>query len=511
MKRTLAMAAFGLTLSFAAMAPALADGKSLYFGISAEPSTLDPSINAGTSARTIRLAIHRGLLNYDANGALSPELAVSYNVSADGRTYTFKLRDAKFHNGSSVTSADVKASFERILAATSKATYKNELSVIESIDADDPKTVVFKLKTPFAPFMHYLALPESAILPAAWIAAEASNPNAAPIGAGPFKFASWEHGREIVVTKFIGYYKAGKPKVDEVHYVFYADENTRVNAIRSGDADIIDYVPWKDASTLEADSKLHLVSTTGPFMMLQFNTKFEPFSKPDVRKAIAYAIDRKVIINTGFDGRGTPLFGIPIPKGYPGYTQKGEDAFEYSPAKAKQLLAKAGYPNGFKARLLATSQYGFHKNTAIAVQSELAKIGIRVELDLPDWSSRIAKNTKGDYDFLVAGSAGDITDPDWLSNFYYGGSNLVRLNNSAYFNDPKINELLDTGRVTVDPVKRKSIYEAFVERANELSPIVYLMSREQSYAVSNKVTGFKNMPGFLSFQSGFTIEDVAIK
>ena len=511
MKRILKMLALGVTLSFASMTPALAEGKSLYFGISGEPSTLEPSINAGTPARTIRLAIHRGLLNYDANGGLSPELAETYSVSADGKAYTFKLREAKFHNGSPVTSADVKASFERILAPTSKATYKNELSVIESIAADDPKTVIFKLKTPFAPFIHYLALPESAILPAAWIRAEASNPNATPVGAGPFKFGSWSRGREIVVTKFSGYYKAGKPKLDEVHYAFYADENTRVNAIRSGDADIIDYVPWKDASTLEADSKLHLDSTTGPFMMLQFNTSFEPFSKPEVRKAIAYAIDRKVIINTAFDGRGTPLFGVAIPKGYPGYSQKAESAFEYSQAKAKQMLADAGYPNGFKARLLSTAQYGFHKNTAIAVQSELAKIGIQVELDLPDWTTRIAKNTKGDYDFLVAGTAGDITDPDWLSNFYYGGTNLVRLNNSAHFNDPKINELLDAGRVAVDSAKRKSIYEAFVDRANDLSPFVYLMWRDQSYAVSNKVTGFKNMPGFLSFQSGFTIEDASVK
>jgi glutathione transport system substrate-binding protein len=514
MKRHLIGLGLGLGLATALMASvsgAAAAGKTLYFGMSGEPSTLEPSVNAGTPARTIRLAIHRGLLNYGADGKLSNELASNYTISDDGKTYTFKLRDAKFHDGSPVTAADVKATFDRILAPDSKATYKNDLAVITTVATPDDKTVVFVLSTSFAPFVHYLALPESAVLPKSWIAAAAANPNLPPVGAGPFKFAGWSKGREVVVKKFDAYYKAGKPKLDEVHYAFYADENTRVNALRSGDADIIDYVPWKDADTIDNDPKLHLQSTTGPFMMLQFNTHFEPFSKPEVRQAIAYAIDRKVIINTAFDGRGTPLYGIAIPKGYPGYSDKSENAFRYDPAKAKELLAKAGYPNGFKARLLSTAQYGFHKNTAVAVQAELAKIGITAELDLPDWSTRIAKNTKGDYDFLVAGTAGDITDPDWLSNFFYGGGNLVRLNNSAYFNDTKINELLDDGRVTVDPAKREAIYKAFVDRAIETSPFVYLMWRDQSYGVSDKVKGFTNMPGFLSFQSGFTVEDTSVE
>lgn len=158
-------------------------------------------------------------------------------------------------------------------------------------------------------------------------------------------------------------------------------------------------------------------------------------------------------------------------------------------------------------RLLATSQYSFHQNTAIAIQSELAKIGIKVTLDLPDWASRMSKTNNGDYDFTVLGSLGEITDADWLSNYYYGGDKLVRTNNSPYFNDAKINELLDKGRSTVDKAERAKIYDEFVDRALELSPLVYFMWREQSYAVKKGVTGFTNMPGFLTFQSGFSIEN----
>lgn len=511
MKKSVLGLIFALASSVSAHQALAAEGGTLYFGLSGEPSTLDSTINAGTPARTIRLAIHRGLVNYGADGKLSQELAQSYEVSTDALTYTFKLRDAKFHDGSPVTAQDVKASIERIIAADSKATYRNELGVIKAIDTPDAKTVKLTLSKPFVPLIHYLALPESAIVPAAWIRDHGKDPNATPIGAGPFKFSAWERGRELTVEKFDGYYKQGRPHLDDVHYVFYADENTRVNALKSSDVDIIDYVPWKDAASIEADSNLKLASTTGPFMMLQFNTKFEPFSKPEVRQAVSYAIDRATVINTAFNGRGTPIYGIAVPEGYMGYSKEKANYFSYDLAKAKALLAKAGYPNGFEARLLSTAQYGFHNNTAIAVQAELAKIGIKAKLDLPDWSGRIAKNNAGDYDFLVAGTAGDIADPDWLSNFFYGGQQLVRLNNSAYFNDSAINDLLDKGRVTLDTAERGKIYGQFVERALEQSPFVYLMWRDQSFGLRKNVKGFTNIPGFLTFQSGITVEDTELE
>lgn len=505
LRLALATSFLGLTAT-----AAMADG-TLYFGLSGEPSTLDTIVQPGTSGRTVKLAIHRGLVNYGIDGKISPELAESYEVSPDAKEFTFHLRAAKFHDGSDVTAADVKASLEHMLDPAGKAAFRNELSIISKIETPDQKTVKLTLSKPSVALVDYLALPESVIVPAAWLAKNAGNPTATPVGAGPFKFASWTRGREIVVQKFDGYYKQGKPDLDEVHYVFYSDENTRVNALKSGDVDIIDYVPAKDAADLEKGPETQLLRNTGPFMGLQFNTKFEPFSKPEVRQAIAYAVDRSVIINTAFNGLGSPIYGIAIPKGYMGYSDAKANYFKHDVAKAKELLTKAGYPNGFEVRLLATSQYSFHQNTAIAIQSELAKIGIKVTLDLPDWASRMAKASTADYDFTVLGSLGEITDADWLSNYYYGGDKLVRTNNSPYFNDPQINELLDTGRATVDKAEREKIYDKFVDRALELSPLVYFMWREQNYAIKKGVTGFTNMPGFLTFQSGLSIENTKVE
>lgn len=484
-------------------------GGSLIFGLSGEPTAMDPLVQNGTHGRTIKLSLYRGLVNYDKDGKLNPELAESYTVSADKKTYTFKLRDAKFHNGDPVTAEDVKYTFARVANPKNNATFRNELSVIDKIEAVDHKTVAITLKEPSAPFIHYLALPESVIVSKKWTEEKNGDLNAAPMGAGPYQFVKWTKGQEFVVKKFEGYYKQDKPKLDTIRFVFYPDENTRVNALKAGDVDLIDTVPWKDAVALEQDPKLKLDSVSGPFMQLQFNTQFAPFSDPRVRKAISYAIDRSTIINTAFNGRGKPIYGMAIPQGYMGYDEKYENYFEHNIEKAKKLLAEAGYPNGFKARLLATSQFAYHQQTAVAVQSELKKVGIEVELDLPDWATRVKKNTEGSYDFVVAGTAGDITDADWLSNFYTGGP--ARLNNSAFFDDAEINKLLIDGRKEQDETKRKIIYNQLIHRALELSPFVYLTWREQGYGMKAEVGGFKNMPGFLSFQSGITLEDAFMK
>ncbi|MCR8632795.1 MULTISPECIES: ABC transporter substrate-binding protein [Paenibacillus] len=481
----------------------------LVFGLSGEPATMDPLVQNGTHGRTIKLAIYRGLVNYDKEGKLSNELAETYSLSADKKTYTFKLRDAKFQNGDPVTAEDVKYTFERIANPKNNATFRNELSVIEKIEATDAKTVAVTLKEPSAPFIHYLALPESVIVSKKYTEEKNGDLNASPMGAGPFQFVKWTKGQEFVVKKFDGYYKKDKGKLDTLRFVFYPDENTRVNALKAGDVDLIDTVPWKDAAAIEQDSKLKLDAVSGPFMQLQFNTQFAPFSDPRVRKAISYAIERKSIINTAFNGRGKPIYGMAIPEGYMGYNEKNEKYFEYNIEKAKKLLAEAGYPNGFKARLLSTSQFSYHQQTAVAVQSELKKVGIEIELDLPDWATRVKKNTEGNYDFVVAGTAGDITDADWLSNFYTGGP--ARLNNSAFFDDAQINKLLIDGRKEIDEAKRKEIYDKLIDRALDLSPFVYLSWREQAYGMKASVGGFKNMPGFLSFQSGITLEDTFIK
>jgi glutathione transport system substrate-binding protein len=201
-------------------------GSEIVMAISSEPPNLDPHINAGTAARTVRLTVYRGLFNYNTEGVASPELAESYSVSDDKLTYTFKLRDAKFHNGDPVTAEDVKFSLERILNPDTGATFFNQMSVIDKIEVIDDKTVAVTLKAPTAPFIDYLALPESAIVSKSWTEAHNGDLSGNPMGAGPYVFKEYTEGQRMVVEKFDGYYKEGLPKTDRIVFEFYADATT---------------------------------------------------------------------------------------------------------------------------------------------------------------------------------------------------------------------------------------------------------------------------------------------
>lgn len=476
-------------------------------GLTAEPPTLEPAVNSGTAQRAVKLSIYRGLFNYGPSGEPVAELAQSYTISSDHKTYTIKLRTAKFHNGDPVTPEDVAYTFERILDPKTGATFSRALSVIDSVKVVDTSTVQFMLKRPTAPFIDYLALPESVVVSKKWFQVQGDDVSRHPMGAGPYRFMRWDRGQRIVLEAFSGYYKPGLPKTRRVVFLFYPDDTARVNAMRAGDVDLIEYVPWKDIATLKNDPRITLYPGTGPFMGIIFNTTYKPFSDPRVRQAFAYAIDRKAILNTAFSGQGRPIYGMPVVPGSIGYSKAFDSYFKYDPEKAKQLLSEAGFPNGFKARLLSTSQYAFHQQTAIAVAAELKKIGITVDLDLPDWATRLQMNLKGDYDFLVVGTAGDITDPDFLSDYYASGP--IRLNSAPGFSDPDMDRLLQQARETTDRGERSRHYTDLQQRALRLSPLVFLTWREQAYASSSKIKGFVNLPGFLSFQSGLMLEKVS--
>ena len=173
-----------------------------------------------------------------------------------------------------------------------------------------------------------------------------------------------------------------------------------------------------------------------------------------------------------------------------------------------RLLADGGFPNGFTASLLSTAQYGMHKDTSVVVQESLAKVGIKVDLKLPDWPTRVSQGNKGQYDFAVMGSAGDYNDPDFLTNFLSGPASYIR---SFGFSDDSINRLLEQGRSTVDQSKRKQIYDQLQELVLAQSPLVGLTWRSQGYAMARTVNGFHNLPGFLSFYAGYSFDDVTVK
>ena len=474
----------------------------LTFGLSSYPPSFAPLQSTGTAAGTVKLLLHRGLISYDKEGRVRGELAEDWGVDEDG-VWTFRLREnAKWHDGRPVTSADVRYTLERGAAEDSAAAYKTFLQSIDTIDTPDARTVRLHFQKPTATAESVLGHYNMPIIP------EGSDDDGV-IGAGPFKLEARERGVSIDVVAHEDYYKPGLPKLERIRLVAYADENLRVAALEAGDVDLIEYVPWQSMASVEDNSGLSLDTVYGPFMYLTFNGARKPFDNPLVRRAVAHAIRREDIVDAAFYGRGQPLRHLPISEASPFYNPEFADAWDYDPEKAKRLLAEAGHPDGFDCSLLSTAQYGMHTATAEISQAYLSMVGINARLDLPDWATRVQQGNAGQFDMAVMGTAADSNDPDGIARIVDSNqpTSFVR---SANLDLPEISRLFSDGRTTFDRAARKDIYRKLEAAAIDEVPIVGLCWRAQGYGMQDRVSGFTNMPGQLTFYSGLTLEETEI-
>ncbi|WP_255569319.1 ABC transporter substrate-binding protein [Roseomonas alba] len=473
----------------------------LTFGLSSFPPSIQPWQNTGTAAATMKLLMYRGLTSYGPDGALRGELAESWQpIGTQG--WEFKLRDARFQNGEKVTSADVKWTIEQIAAERSTAYFRAEMQGVERVETPDDRTVRIFLKAPVATLPVMMASYHLPII-------SRNSPRGQFVGAGPFILKAQERGVSLEFEPFTGFHRAGLPKLKKLKAIAYADENLRVAALRSGDVDLIEYVPWQSMDAITADPALSLDTVDGAFMFLVFNGGRPPFNDPKVRKAVAHAIKREDLVRAAFFGRGSPLQQLPIAESSPFYNPEYKDGWKYDPELSKRLLAEAGHANGVSCSLLSTAQYGMHKDTAEVVQQHLAAVGIRAELNMPDWATRVAIGNRGQYELAVMGTAADSNDPDGIANFIDGSlaPSYVR---SYGLKIDRITELLAAGRAEFDDTKRKAIYREMEGVAIEQVPMVGLTWRSQGYAMRKAVTGFRNLPGALTFYSGLTFETTEV-
>lgn len=470
----------------------------LRYGLSAFPPNLNPWDNVGAAAGTIKLLVHRSLLAFDAKGNLRPELAESW--SSDGKVWTFKLRQGvKFHNGDSFDAQDVKWSLEQIGGEKSTAYFKNQVAGLEKIEIVDPFTIRLVTKQPDVSVPLWFGNYNMFVI------SRNSQPGQ-PIGCGPYKIAATERGTSIELAANDKYYKPGFPKLKSIKFTVYADENLRMAALQSGDVDMIEYVPWQSMETVEKDSRLALDAKPGPFMCVLFNGSKGPFSDARIRRAVGHAVKREDIVKAAFFGRGSALEGVPLVEGTPWWDPVLSKGWAYDPAKAKALLAEAGVPNGFNATMLATAQYGMHKDTAEVVQQHLAAVGINCELKLPDWSTRVSLGTTGQYEIAIHGLAADNNDPDGLSAII-DTSLSASHGRSFQLPAPKTADALRRGRAELDQAKRVEIYKEMQRACIEEAPMVGLAWRSQGYGYDKSVKGFTNIGGALSTASGGLLEE----
>jgi peptide/nickel transport system substrate-binding protein len=474
----------------------------LRYGLSAWPPNLQPWISTGASAGTIKMLIHNRLVSYGRNSELQGELAESFRHEADG-AWVFKLvPNAVFHNGEPVTSADVRYTIEQIAAEKSTAYMRAQFQTIDRIETPDARTIRIYTREPVATLPTWFG---NYNMPIVWKGSGAGE----QVGCGPYRLDAQERGTSLDLVAFDRYFRPGLPRIQRLRFVVYADENLRYAALKSGDMDMIEYVPWQSMGGVESDPRLKLDTQYGPFMDVLFNGTKGPFSDARVRRAVAHAVKREEIVQAAFFGRGKPLEGVPIAEGTPWFDAELSRGWRYDVAESKRLLATAGVPNGFQTTMLATAQFGMHKDTAEVVQQHLAAIGIQCELRLPDWSTRVRLGTTGQYEIAIHGVSADNNDPDGLTVLL--DTSLSPTHGRSFgVAAPRTAELLTRGRAEFDEAKRVAIYKDMQRAALEEVPLVGLAWRAQGFGMDKRVSGFSNLPGALTTSSGALLAETTI-
>lgn len=481
-----------------------ADDGTLRFGLSAEPVTLTTGVWQGSATNFVLTLIHRGLMTLDdETGELVPGLAETVDTP-DPTTYVFTLRDdLTFSDGSPLTAENVKNSLEYYANPETGSTLIAGLQDIADVTVDSDTQVTVTLSQPNNGFLEYLAVPTAAIVPDASL--NPTTPNT--VGAGPFTLEDSQEGVGMTFAKSDVFYDAEDVALDEIDVTYYPDGDARANALVSGDVDMIDYVTWENFDRVGDTDGLELDAQPGPFQYVQFNTTEGPFADPLVREAVAYAINRENALVAAFQSNGEELDGVVMPDDE-ALEGIGTDLWSYDPDRAQDLLAEAGYPDGFSATLLATSQYTFLQDTALSVQQDLQAIGIDVTLDAPDWSGRLEKGAAGDYDIAVSGDVGIVTNPSYLLGYVQGPDTF---NRSFGYASPEIAEAITAGIRATDDESRAAAYEEAFDLFATDVPFASIDTRDQAWAYSDDIEGFTNLSGFHTFFSGYTLANTSIE
>jgi peptide/nickel transport system substrate-binding protein len=472
----------------------------LRFGLSVWPPNLQPWQSVGQAAGMIKMLIGRRLVGFDEKGELRGELAREFGRDASDGAWVFRLDPrAVFHNGEKVTSEDVKWTIEQVAAERSTAYYRAQMQRIDRIETPDAHTVRLHMKEPTATVPLWFA---NYNMPIVWRGTR--NMNEA-MGCGPYRLAAQERGSWIELQAVPNYWVPGQPRTRTIRMTLVADESLRLAALQSGDVDFIEFVPWTGMAAVEADPRFKLESTMGPFMDILFNGTRPPFDNPLVRRAVAHAVRREDIVRVAFSGRGKVLEGMPIVEGTPWWDAELSRGHNYDPERSKALLAQAGFANGINTTLLTTGAFAMHKDSAEVAQQYLAAVGIRAELRVVDWSTRVSQGIRGQYDLAVHGVSADFNDPDGLT-VVLDTSLSAAHGRSFGLSAPRTTDLLNKGRQEFDHARRVEIYRDMQRAAIEEVPLVGLAWREQGYAFDRRVTGFRILPGSLSLSSGVNLE-----
>jgi peptide/nickel transport system substrate-binding protein len=465
--------------------PAPKAGGAIKFATQADPDGLDPHRSPADSTFIIAMNIFDSLVMTNAAGQLLPGLAARWDVSPDGLTYTFHLRrGVTFHTGKPFTAADVKYSLAR-MSEKGKSPHAADYAIIKSVETADPTMVRLSLGRPSGRFLSDLAYGWASIVPEG--AGDELRRN--PVGTGPFRFVEWVPDSHIKLRRNPNYFLAGRPFLDEVVFRIMPDETARLTALKAGDLDVADRIPPQSVAELRRQPGVRVETfRRNTLSELAINQAQKPFNDLRVRRALFHATDRKAVLEGAVFGFGR-LIGSFMPPIISEYYVELNDRYQYDPAKAKQLLAEAGFPNGFETIIYLPQPYGEYIKGGEIIASQIKRVGVNAKLVTLEWGAWLDKIYKRhDYGLTVIGHVGRL-DPITLLERFKTGYNA---NYFGYAN-PEYDKLVADADVTHDKAKRREMVAKLQRFLSDDAVCVWLISTDGIVAFQKDVYGYTEL------------------
>lgn len=431
-----------------------ADGV-LSIGRREDGTTFDPIKTAQNVDFWVFSNVYDVLVRVDKTGTkLEPGIAESWEIADDGVTYTFKIRDAKFSDGSPITAKDVAFTLTRI-RDNPESLWADMYKVIKTAEAKDDRTLVLTLNQPTAPFLAALAMPGASILSEKGLTEMGEEAWAEkPLASGAFTVEEWVRGEKVVLKKNPNFWEADRVSLDGVEWISIPDDNTRMLKVQAGELDSAIFVPFSRIEELKKDANLqvHLDTSTREDHLL-INHEKGALGKKEVRQALDMAIDKQAIVDTVTFGFGEVAYSF-VPKGAL-YHNANNLKRPYDPEGAKKLLAEAGASDLTLDYIVDTGDE-VAEQTAILIQQQLAAAGVTVNIRKVDPSSSWDMEVNGEFDLAMNYWTNDIIDPDQKTTFVVGHD--ANMNYMTRYKNDKVKDLVAAARVEMDPAKREAMY-----------------------------------------------------
>ena len=467
-------------------------GGTLTMGVDQDVVSFDPSQTQDNESLWVDLNIYDQLVRLTPDAKkLEPDLAQSWDVLNGGRVIIFHLRhNARFFDGTPVTAADVKFSYDRVRAPSAVVSWT--LEAIQSDAALDPYTFKVVLKQPWAPFLNDITLWGASILSKKAVLKEGANYKNHPVGSGPFYVAQWLPGQYVLLKRNPYYWERDAsgnqyPYLDAVKLVYLPNDNTRMVKLQGAELDTAIDVPYNLISTINAMPGLH-AETTPQFgaIAISLNQKVAPFRDNRIRQAMNYAIDRDAIVRAVFYGHAQPALS-PLDPGI--YFWTGKYGYHFDLAKAKALMATSSFPHGFKTALLTISGDTIGAAIAVIMQNELKALGIQMTIQPLDPTTQFAMQQKEQFQMAYGYGTSDNLDPNANMLFSYvsnGGADA----SYTHWKDPEVDRVFRETQTAMDVTARARFYDEFQRLTMERGPIIWVVNPTNRFAYRDNVHDF---------------------